>query len=122
MIDPPDTAPLAPFAPRELPRCADCERLLEREFRALADRWHEETCYLSSPSDIRGHPSYQAIIARGDEFLPHILRDLRDHGGDWYGALHAITGAWPAPKEAAGRFRLLRAAWLQWGREHGYLV
>ena len=90
-------------------------------FKKLTETWREETGGLSSPSQIASHPAYQQIISMGRPVLPLILADLEARGGQWYLALRAITGASPVPPEASGRARLVRDAWLQWGRDHGYV-
>jgi len=67
------------------------------------------------------HPAYQRIIATGERIIPLILEELREHGGEWYWALRTITGESPVPPEASGRRRLIKEAWLDWGRERGYI-
>jgi len=106
-----------PGAARALQTSPDDLRIT---FRRLADTWHDETGGLSSPSQIATHPAYQRIIEMGEQALPLIFDDLQERGGQWYVALRSITRASPVPPEVAGRTRLVREAWLQWGREHGY--
>ncbi len=91
-------------------------------FVELADTWHSETGHLSSPSQIAMHPAYQRIIGMGSQVIPWVLNDLRIRGGQWYWALRAITGASPVPLDAAGNVRMVKNAWLQWGKVHGYVV
>jgi hypothetical protein len=95
--------------------------MLEKTFRALADEWRQETGHLSSPTQIAMHKNYQRIIAAGPAALPYILRDLRDHGGQWYLALRAITRQSPVTPEMAGKSKEVRQAWLNWGREQGLI-
>lgn len=90
-------------------------------FRALSDRWHDETDGLSSPSQIASSQSYLDIIALGSAVIPYILRDLESRGGFWYPALLALAGEWPVPEEANGIPRLMKSAWLDWGRRRGYV-
>jgi len=90
-------------------------------FRLLAEQWHNETGMLSYPAQIVSHPAYLEIIAIRPKMITPILNDLRDVGGYWYPALRALTGENPVPKEARGRPQLMKEAWVQWGREHGYL-
>lgn len=103
------------------------EDALERQFRALADQWRRETAGMSNPVQIAMHRDYQAILARGREFLPLILKELATKGGDWYFALRVICRAygWLPPEipiEASGNMRRVNEIWLQWGRERGYVV
>src|SRR4051812_40854088 len=96
---------------------------MEAEFQRLAATWHDETGCLSNPSQILGHPAYRQIIAMGEQALPWIFADLARRGGDWFGALKEITGDGPViPPEHRGRWREIRAAWLAWGHEHGYVA
>lgn len=88
-------------------------------FQALAAQWRAETRHLSSVSRMALHPAYQRIIGLGIAAVPLILNDLQQRGGHWLWALHAITGEDPAPPEAD--FREAVQAWLQWGKQRGYL-
>ena len=87
----------------------------------LAKEWHDATDHLSSPSQIAMHPAYQRIIGMGPSVVPFILEDLRQNGGEWYWALHAITGESPVPSGVSHSSREVREIWLRWGREHGYM-
>ena len=95
---------------------------LREDFVALADEWHAETGHLSSPVQIATHPAYQRIIGLGERVIPLILQDLRTRGGQWYWALRALTGASPVPVSAAGNIRVATQAWLDWGRQQGYIA
>jgi hypothetical protein len=88
-------------------------------FKELADTWGRETRMESFVHRIAMHPAYQRIIGLGAPAVGLILERLREGPGHWFWALHAITGEDPA----AGLSNLseARAAWLQWGVEHGYL-
>lgn len=98
------------------------ERQIERKFRELADEWHNETDFLSSPSKRKNHRAYRKILSMGRVAILYILRDLRDRGGDWSEALIDISGDNPIPVEMHGRTQLINEAWLNWGRERGYGV
>jgi hypothetical protein len=51
-----------------------------------------------------------------------ILKDLYENGpNDWFWALTAITDANPISAEMAGNMAAMTEAWLQWGRDAGYL-
>lgn len=95
--------------------------LLHELFSTWAERWRKDTEDFSSPTRIAMHPDYQRIISKGESMLPFILEDLRDHGGEWYWALKAISGESPVPADAAGRRQLVDEAWLNWGRQRGYI-
>ncbi len=64
------------------------ERLLGRDntrfrkrFIELANRWHDETDYLSSPSRITDNDNYLKIVSMGKPVIPLILEDLQERGG-----------------------------------------
>ena len=92
----------------------------ERRFNELADAWHADTDFLSSPTKRKSHKAYRKILSMGMLAVPYILRDLNDRGGDWYEALADITGANPITPEIRGRVHSMKEAWSKWGREHGY--
>jgi hypothetical protein len=91
----------------------------ETLFQQLAERWRSETEYISSLSKMVLHPAYQRIIGLGKPAVPLILSELQKQVDHWLWALHAITGESPAPPNAT--FREAAQAWLDWGREKGYL-
>jgi hypothetical protein len=65
------------------------------------------------------HPAYQAIIGMGRQVLPLILEELEQHGGHWFWALHSITQEDPARDRI--NFTDAASAWLEWGRQRGFL-
>lgn len=95
------------------------EHSLERQFKTLAEQWRRETGASSSISRKVEHPAYQKIIAMGDDAVPFILRELRDRPAHWFTALRSIVKS-PPPNEGSDIDRAT-AAWLGWGKEHGYL-
>lgn len=99
----------------------ESEEALKATFHQLASRWKEETKLLSSPSAMAMHPSYQSIIGLGPNVIPLVLRELCDHGGHWFWALKALTREDPVPPHEAGRIKKMTEAWLQWGKQKGYL-
>lgn len=92
---------------------------LQKRFAALAGQWRRETGASSSISRKVEHPAYQKIIAMGDAAVPLILRELRDRPAHWFTALRAIVES-PPPNEGSDIARAT-AAWLGWGKEHGYI-
>ena len=119
------------FTAPDLPEGADIElsvRLSDTpeetsraRFEALASRWQEETGALSSITQKAMHPAYQEIIGLGSDALPLILHELELEPGHWFWALRAITGENPVVPEQQGRMREMAAAWLEWGRDRGYV-
>ena len=94
--------------------------IIEREFKSLAEEWHNETDYSPSPTRKISHDAYLKIIRMGIPAVPLILHDLRIHGGDWYTALCIITEESPVPADAEGDVELMDSAWFEWGRRNGY--
>jgi len=94
---------------------------LEQRFRTLVREWKHATSHLSSVTERSMHRAYQQIIGLGPAATPLILRELEREPDDWFWALAAITGENPIPQDAAGKLGEMRAAWLHWGAEHGYL-
>jgi hypothetical protein len=94
----------------------DCEP----RFLALAALWKRDCGPYSSSAKLAEHPAYQQIIAMGPEVVPLLLRELEREPDHWFRALHAITGANPAPASSSGKIREMASAWLHWGREQGY--
>ena len=86
------------------------------QFRALADRWHEETLFESSIDRIISHPAYLQITAMGSSAVPLILAELKQGPALWFWALSAITGKSPEPEGSEGDIAAMTKAWLDWGK------
>lgn len=93
----------------------------ESKFKELADKWRLETGMYSSPAEKIDHPAYQAIIAMGQHAIPLILGELRDRPAYWFPALKAITNQTPVGLADRGNPQKVRAAWLKWGKERGFI-
>ncbi len=93
----------------------------EVEFETLAQQWKAETQFMSFANQKFLVPSYQRIIGLGPTAIPRILRELQDRPDHWFWALAALTGHNPVPPQSAGNFAATRVAWLNWGKEQGYL-
>ncbi len=94
---------------------------LRQEFFRLAEQWAEETRGYSVGIEEIAHPAYLRIIGMGEQAIPWILDEMAERGGQWFVALQAITGANPIPDEDRGRRPKMRAAWFDWGRQHGWI-
>jgi hypothetical protein len=93
---------------------------LKAEFDELARRWKAET-RLGSMTKTINHPAYLGIIGLGPAAIPLILRDLRREPNHWYTALRALAKTAPVNAEDAGNMKEMRRAWLEWGKQNGYL-
>jgi len=99
----------------------ESETELGAKFFELAQQWKRETRSLSLMSDIVAHPAYRQIVEMGLDAVPFLLNDLQQESSFWFSALREITGENPIKSEDKGRVEKMRQAWLDWGREHGYL-
>jgi hypothetical protein len=90
-------------------------------FITLKTRWESETAHLSSITEISMHPAYQQIIGMGPIAIPLILSEINTKPGHWFWALKSITGEDPVLPSQRGRIKEMVKAWLQWGKEQGYV-
>ena len=94
----------------------------EQRFNKLSKTWKSETELVSKVTKRVMHPAYQKIIGMGEYAIPFILEDLAENGpDDWFWALTAITDENPITEKIAGNMAAMTEAWLQWGRNAGYL-
>jgi len=93
-----------------------------RSFQRLASIWRRERGATSSTMQMAQHPAYKRIVAMGTDALPFILADLQKRHDHWFIALRQITGDNPVTEVDRGRMDRVAAAWLRWGREHGYIA
>ena len=98
----------------------DLEPADRERFEALAERWEEETFFLSNSERINAHPALQEIISMGQPVVPLILESMRSQGGHWFEALQQITGADPVSPADYGNIAAMQNSWLQWGERNGY--
>jgi hypothetical protein len=94
---------------------------LKHRFERLAKEWKRETINLSSVQEIILNPAYQRIIGMGPDVIPFILQQLEKCPGFWFWALRCLTGENPVTPQMRGDVAAMTEAWLNWGREHGYL-
>lgn len=90
-------------------------------FTRLASEWKEGSRYLSNTAQMALLRPYQKIIGMGPPVVPLILEELQREPDQWFWALEAITEEDPVPPESAGIVPLMARAWVDWGRERGYL-
>jgi hypothetical protein len=91
-------------------------------FDRLATEWKEQSRYLSNTAQMAMLPPYQRIIGMGLPVVPLLLEELRREPNQWFWALEAITDANPVPPEASGRVRAMAQAWIDWGKQHGFIA
>ena len=92
----------------------------KESFDQLANQWRNDTCILSSVSEICGHPAYRQIIAMGESALPFIFSEMQREPNYWFWALKEITGVDPVPAEDRGDMLAMTVDWLKWARDNGH--
>jgi hypothetical protein len=90
-------------------------------FQRLAQEWKEKSRYLSNTAQMAMLRPYQSIIGMGELAVPLLLEELQRAPDQWFWALEAITEEDPVPQEAAGKVREMAQAWIEWGKQKGYL-
>jgi hypothetical protein len=95
------------------------ERDVEATFKQLASVWERETLLVSSPTEAATRDSYQKIIGLGLQCVPLLLERLRESRRNYFWALDAITHQNPA--EHAESVGEAIDAWMEWGRDNGYI-
>ena len=95
---------------------------LRDRFTRLAARWQEESIHMSNTAQMAMLRSYQNIIGMGDPAIPLLLEELQREPDHWFWALEAITLENPVPPEARGKIDEMARAWIEWGRQKGYIA
>ncbi len=109
------------------PRYTDTDQTqIRQKFRELAQRWDEETLNLSSLTKILSHEAYLAIIALGRPVLPFLFSELEQRPNFWFTAISSILRANNEYADVVdeadyGNLQKMTDAWVEWGREQGYL-
>ncbi len=93
----------------------------QNRFRELVKQWKEGTGHLSSAARMAKHPAYREIIRMGSAAVPLLLAELKRDPDFWFAALREITKENPVPERSAGKVKEMARAWMEWGRERGYI-
>ena len=93
----------------------------EKKFRYYAAKWKDEVGGDSSLTSITGNMNHLRIIRIGDKAIPLILQELQREPAPWFVALRAISEDDSVGRDSPGNFRKMAAAWIQWGKDHGYI-
>ena len=94
---------------------------VKAEFEKLSKAWKADRRSSSSSMAMAMHPAYQKIIGLGKPALPFILSELQGELDHWFWALAAIANENPVPPESRGKMQEMAKAWLDWGRQKGYV-
>lgn len=95
---------------------------LREKFTRLAAQWKDESVHMSNTAQMAMLRSYQNIIGMGEPAVPLLLEELQREPDHWFWALESITSENPVPSEAGGRIDEMARAWIDWGREKGYVA
>jgi hypothetical protein len=102
-------------------RGRELETVKREDFNRLVAQWRAERGHSSRLKDLAMHPAFQRIIGLGPPAVPLLLEEMKQRPDQWDWALRAITGADPVPEEAWGKLNEIASAWVEWGRERGYV-
>lgn len=94
----------------------------KEEFVNLASQWIQDVEGMSSTVEMVKHPAYQKIVSMGQVVVPFLLEDLRQNPIYWLPALRQITQQNPVKPEQRGKIKQMAEAWLNWGKQEGYIV
>ena len=92
---------------------------LEENFRTLAAQWRKETRHFSLVKKAVAHRAYKKILTLGKGAIPLILRELQERPDHWFDALELLADENPVLPEHD--FDQAVRAWLDWGREKGFI-
>jgi len=94
----------------------------KEEFTNLASQWIQDVEGMSSTVEMAKHSAYQKIVSMGKVVIPFLLEDLRQNPLYWLSALRQITQKNPVQPEQRGKVKQMAEAWLNWGKQEGYIV
>ena len=94
---------------------------MKEEFNRLASEWKSGRRRGTDVAQMIEHPAYRSIVGMGEQAIPLMLEELEHELDHWFPALREIAGASPIPEESKGNLAKMREAWLQWGRDEGYV-
>ena len=94
----------------------------KEEFANLASQWTQDVEGMSSTVEMVKHPAYQKIVSMGQAVIPFLLEDLCQNPIFWLPALRQITQENPVQPEHRGKIKQMAEAWLNWGKQKGYIV
>jgi hypothetical protein len=87
----------------------------------LAAQWEKERPRGADAHESIDTPAYAAIIKMRYRAIRPLLLILRRKPDHWFYALNQITGHNPVPPQSEGRLNEMADAWINWGRERGYI-
>lgn len=88
-------------------------------FYATLARWQRETAFHSDPSDITGHPSFNALVDNALLFFSFIIDELRVQPSPLVWVLDDAFREKPYADDAIGDFAQMSDAWIAWSERNG---
>jgi hypothetical protein len=90
--------------------------MTKSEFEALTKKWREDTCFLSSPTQIMAHPAVEELVQAGDQIVPWIFEAYKeDMSLSWSDLLHQITEVnLMIPRKYWGYVEKIQGYWMRW--------
>ena len=98
------------------------DQALQEKFNTLATQWINDVEGISSTVEMTKHSTYQKIVNMGEPIIPLLLSNLDQNPLYWLPALRQITNENPVSPEQKGKIKQMAQAWLNWGKEKGYIV
>jgi hypothetical protein len=92
---------------------------LQARFNELSQEWEQETCGFSSITKKITNLNYLKIIALGKRAILLILESLQAKPDHWFLALKALTDE--DPTQSGDDFEQAVEAWLNWGKQKGFI-
>jgi len=94
----------------------------QEKFTELANQYIQDIESMSSTVEMTKHPAYQKIVSMGQPVIPLMLQDLSQNPLYWLPALRQITKENPVQPNQRGKIKQMAEAWLNWGKEKGYIL
>ena len=95
----------------------------KEDFERLANEWERNRRRGVDLADMAMDTAYQQIIGMGPQAIPWLLERLEEKPDHWFWALNAITRLDNVvPEESYGNLSEMADAWLNWGRQKGYIT
>jgi hypothetical protein len=91
---------------------------IQLKFQLLAEKWKEESRFLSFVRQRTQLVTYQAIIDMGKPVIPCILAEIQVQPNHWFAALKQLTGINPILPEHRGNLIAMTNDWLLWGKKN----
>jgi hypothetical protein len=91
---------------------------IQLKFQLLAEKWKEESRFLSFAKERTELLTYQAIIDMGKPIIPYILMEMQAHPNHWFAALKQLTGTNPILPEYKGNMKAMINDWILWGKKN----